>query len=291
MKRKENFFGREVPKLREMIRDSGTRDYLHNALFLQLRELRVSDPGLSAEHLLEIAESEDQNDYEPLAHDFLKNRNVLDNVQEELMKRSLTVKRQVNPYIAGKRILDYGCGDGLVGQLFSGDHEVTSADIYKNPRLPGGMPFYDLAKKDLVHDRFDTTLLLTVLHHADNPIETLNHAKTLTKEGGRIIVNESVFGIGERGFDFDNTDRSDFRRLSLDEQWNAAAFIDHFANRVLYDPENKIPVPYNFQSPVGWKEIFRKQGLNVRSVQPLGIDLVVFPEYHVLYELEVPNEN
>ncbi|UCE65493.1 MAG: hypothetical protein JSU85_11560, partial [Candidatus Zixiibacteriota bacterium] len=62
---------------------------------------------------------------------------------------------------------------------------------------------------NLQNGLFDNTLLLTVMHHSSYPLHTLIEAKNKTKNGGIIIVIESVYGIDEN---------SDFGRLGHENQ-------------------------------------------------------------------------
>ena len=68
-----------------------------------------------------------------------------------------------------------------------------------------------------------------------------------------------------------------------DDQIGFAAFVDWFYNRVLhYD----VPVPFNFTSAKRWQSVFLQNDMPVKRVLPLGQDIDIGPEYHVLLFLE-----
>ena len=174
--------------------------------------------------------------------------------------------------------MDLGCGDGKVGELLSKQNlEVTLADIYEHEHVNStGLRFLE---KVPLGEKYDLTLLLTVLHHSEDPLITLKEAKKLTKKSGRIIVIESVYGV----------EIGDFGKLSSEQQRLTNVFFDHFYNRVIHysdDPNKKVSVPFNFQTPTEWKKTFEDVGLVQIGFEELGIDQPIVPEYHTLHVLE-----
>ncbi|MDO8626917.1 MAG: hypothetical protein Q7K42_00495, partial [Candidatus Diapherotrites archaeon] len=104
-------------------------------------------------------------------------------------------------------------------------------------------------------------------------------AKRVTKKDGRIIVVESVYGLK----DYDPG-------LEFGQQLLLNVFFDHFYNRIIHYSEyaeNKINVPFNFQTPQNWKKFFAKNGLRQEEVIMLGFDQPTVPEYHTLHILKV----
>jgi len=183
-----------------------------------------------------------------------------------LSARSDIIFSQIKPHVAGKTVLDLGSGDGQVGfRLKSGGYSVTLCDVMDFNTAP--MPLVKFDGKTLLFQSksFDTTLLLTVLHHAENPLKVLHEAMRVTK--GRIIIIESICFNQEH------------RRLNM--------LLDWFYNRVVH---NGVNCPFNFQAPWGWENTFAKNGLRLVPIEKsdLGIDQQVVPEYHWLYVLEVP---
>ena len=183
-----------------------------------------------------------------------------------LSARSGIILGQIKPYVAGKSVLDLGSGDGQVGfRLSSEGYAVTLCDVMDFNTAPMPLVKFDGKTLPFESKSFDTTLLLTVLHHAKNPLQVLHEAMRVTKE--RIIVIESICF------------NSEHRRLNM--------LLDWFYNRVVHAD---VPCPFNFQAPWGWENTFAKNGLRLAPVKEpdLGIDQQVVPEYHWLYALEVP---
>jgi SAM-dependent methyltransferase len=103
----------------------------------------------------------------------------------EFIRRELPMK--------GTALIDLGCGDGIMGQLLSGDgYRITGADI--SPRaLDIAKPHY-AAVRQLDMDRdatppewrgaFDGVICLEVLEHLEKPGRNIERAFELLKPGG-----------------------------------------------------------------------------------------------------------
>ncbi|MCX6772079.1 MAG: methyltransferase domain-containing protein [Candidatus Micrarchaeota archaeon] len=183
-----------------------------------------------------------------------------------LSARSDLIFSQTASYLAGKSVLDLGSGDGQVGwRLKQEGYAVTLCDVMDFNTAPMSLVKYNGKTLPFESKNFDTTLLLTVLHHSENPLAVLREAMRVTKE--RIIVIESICFNQEH------------RRLNM--------LIDWFYNRVVH---TGVFCPFNFQTPWGWEKTFAKNRLRLAPItnSDLGIDQQVVPEYHWLYALEVP---
>ena len=90
------------------------------------------------------------------------------------------------------KILDIGCGFCSVTQKLSAKgFKVTSLDIKNSSIFPEIIPTIYNGKKIPFHNRsFDTSLLITVLHHTSNPKRILIEAKRVSP---KIIVMEDIF--------------------------------------------------------------------------------------------------
>ncbi len=278
-----NYFGHNLPDLKEILEDSKCKNYILSTLVDVLKKVRVQTPCAVASQLIDVAVTQPIAEYERLA-----NKRVGDAVHtlDALNNRSSIIYGQINPYVHG-RVLDLGCGDGNVGnQIAKSGLEVTLADVYRHPNVSStGLPFVPIRQSSQVpvaDNSFDTTLLLTVLHHADDPLAVLREARRVTKPTGGIVVIESVYGIH---------DNSSFGQLTAEQQRMANIFFDHFYNRVLHfaeDPAQKVNVPFNFNTPEGWSAIFEEEGLEQTVFTPLGIDQPTVPEYHTLHVVQNP---
>jgi SAM-dependent methyltransferase len=179
-----------------------------------------------------------------------------------LRNRSAKIFLQIEPFIErGSAVLDLGCGDGQVGALVAerkGAH-VVLVDVKDYNTTPLAFVPYDGRELYCSDNNFDHVLLLTVLHHSDDPVQVMKEALRVADKS--VIVIESVY--------FNAVHR----------QINK--FFDWFYNRVLNNPE--INVPFNFLTPTAWPILFEQLGGKVTHMKHLGIDEPIVPEWHTLY--------
>ena len=189
-------------------------------------------------------------------------------LERQLGNRSEKVFRQIEPYIEeGSKVLDLGCGDGRIGYMLHIDKgcEVQLMDVKNYNKTPLPLSIYNGTSVPGQDNSFDHVLLITVLHHAENPVYLARDALRLAAKS--VIVIESVYLDG----------------IPLHKKANA--LMDWFSSRILNDPE--VPVPFNFLTPTAWVAIFEKQmNGNVTVMEHLGIDQPLVPEYHTLYVVE-----
>ena len=197
--------------------------------------------------------------------------------QSLLEKRAATISSQIAEHIKGQKICDFGCGDGLVTVNLKNNNSQLDIDLYdisdyRNPNA-NDFNFYNKESEIPINNLYETTLLLTVLHHTDQPTKVLKNILSITKN--RIIIIESVLGISkeEKGdFEEHNTQRVDYARL-----------VDWTYNRIVQD---NVPVPYNFLCVEDWLNIFASLNLTCIYQQDLGKDIDIVPEHHYMFVLE-----
>jgi SAM-dependent methyltransferase/catechol 2,3-dioxygenase-like lactoylglutathione lyase family enzyme len=195
-----------------------------------------------------------------------------------LYNRAKIIKGQIEPFLIGDSLLDIGCGNGMIASLVRNRFKkIQLLDVveYLPPELD--LPFKTYKEGDTISGSFDTVLLLTVLHHSNNPLELLKLAWGATNK--RLIIIESVVGVHNRepGVNYELVDASDENQIAY------AAFIDWFYNRVLHDD---VPVPYNFTAPGKWTSVFRENNMKLVQTIHLGQDIDIGPEYHILFVLQ-----
>jgi len=282
----KNSFNQEIPKIKNIVRtEEKVTKYIKKTITQVLKKLEINNSKSIVDEILTLAQNNNsKEEIEKNTHNYLKEKGVTEEkIAEKLSNRAEIIYNQIKSHLKGKTLLDLGCGDGKVGELISkkDKYQVTLADIYEHNYIKKTkLPFVLHQENILLNEEFDTTLLITVLHHSINPLETLKEAKRLTKKRGRIIVLESVYGI---------KDESDFGQLNSEEQRLTSIFFDHFYNRIIHyekDPKKKILIPFNHQTPHNWKKIFKKEGLNQINLIVLGIDQPLVPEFHTLHILE-----
>jgi SAM-dependent methyltransferase len=214
----------------------------------------------------------------------LKDLNLVERISQGLGRRAELIYSQIKTHVVGPRVLDLGCGDGLVAQRVAAEgHEVEIADIvdYRAPSV--ALPFVKTVDGEAIPYKtssFDTVLLLTVLHHANWPLQLLSESVRVSS--GRIVIVESVCGICTSDVPKDDVRAHGFSKLGNDQAL-FLAFIDWFYNRILHD---EVQVPFKFNSPENWGRIFADFGMREITVEHLGIDQPLVPEYHSLHVLE-----
>lgn len=280
----KNAFGKEIFSMKQILESPKIEGFIKKALGTIIEGLGIHDPQI-IENVVELAKNEDLETYEEKAHELLGE--AAKKIPQRLIERADVMYNQVKDHVQGT-VLDLGCGDGRIGRLLADDGlDVTLTDVYKNKNIDDtGLPFIPFKQGEDVpvgEDKYDTTLLLTVMHHSDDPIKTLKEAKRATKKGGRIVVIESVYGVGPKGTE--EGYEKDFVHLDGEEQRKANIFFDHVYNRIIHFSKNdKVNVPYNFNTPQGWREEAKKLGLEEELVDFNGIDLpLTVPEYHTLH--------
>ena len=282
---KNNAFGMQIPEIREIAAMPKVEAYLRKRLGGVLNHLEISDAEAVVSEVIKEAKGYAKiSDYELSVHKLFNGRRITQRIPSKLGNRAELIFSQVKSHLTGHHVLDLGCGDGKVGSLISKQgREVVLADVYENGGISNlGLPFVQIKQAGNVpfdDSLFDTTLLLTVLHHSDNPLEVLREAKRVTKDKGRVLVIESVYGVP--GYS---------KNLSVEETRLANIFFDHFYNRIIHYSQaldNKVNVPFNFHTPLAWKKLFEANNLVQLKVEHLGFDQPAVPEYHTLHVLEV----
>lgn len=139
--------------------------------------------------------------------------------------------------LKGKKVLDAGCGNGVVSQILKAELEIDlcgtdiadylKADIpFKKMNNPTSLPFEDSS--------FDYVMFNDVLHHLYDVEFLLLEAKRV---GGDVLVFE-------------------------DEPHPLLNIIDKVLNFFYY---SKMPCPLNFKTEKGWCALFNKLGFNCET--------------------------
>jgi SAM-dependent methyltransferase len=148
----------------------------------------------------------------------------------------------------GARVLDVGCGDGLIGalvQTHGSDLEVTGIDIGVREQTHIPVREFDGMSIPYSDDELDVVMLVDVLHHADDPQRLLGEAARVAR---RAVVLKDVTPLGPLS---DTTLR----------------FMDWVGNA-----RHGVPLPYNFWSQEQWRRAFAELNLSVAELRRrLGI--------------------
>jgi SAM-dependent methyltransferase len=299
----KNAFGLDVCEIKDVFKDKEVEDSIRKTFSFVLDYLGISAEKSNAiiEDCLTLAKSYDSmSDYEKSAHTILEKEGVTKDIPKKLTNRAQMIHGQIRPFVEKSAVLDFGCGDGKVGELVARDgFNVVLADIYKHTNIGNiclGFKLLEPGKKAPFGDNeFDNTLVLTVIHHADEPFRVIEEACRVTKPGGLVIVIESVYGVNGEGLTDEHKERiKQYLSLSKEQQAKYSTFFDHFYNRVIHyndDPKMKVNVPFNFNTPDGWEKVFEDNGFVQEKFIHLGVDQPTVPEYHTLHVLRVAEKH
>ncbi len=293
----KNAFGLNNPEIREVFKDEAVEEHIRKTLAYILKYLGISSK--KSPHIIDdclnLAQSYASiSQYELQAHQILESEGVTQEIPKKLTGRAGIIYGQIRPYLLRGSVFDLGCGDGKVGVLCAKDgHKVILTDVYRHPNINNThleFILFEQGKRIPVsNNESDNTLVLTVFHHSDDPLKTIKESYRVTKQNGRVLVIESVYGVkGKELLETEREKAKSYLSLNPEQQRMANIFFDHFYNRVIHyspHPKTKVNVPFNFNTPDKWKKIFEKEGFKQEKVIHLGIDQPTVPEYHTLHIL------
>lgn len=229
--------------------------------------------------------------------DYYQANAIIDRIKTNLQGRANWICDLVQDFVDG-HVLDLGCGPGEIAQKLA-DRKALKfqlSDVVDSPlraEFSPELPFY-LAKQGeklpFNDTQFDSGLLVTVMHHADNPFFLLDEMKRMVK--GNIAVIESVYGVDIKQAPSEEVKKypkmyEGFHALDEEQQRKYGTFLDWFLNKMILG--NEINCPYNFTTPENWERTFEEKGFDIVHKRILGIDQPVTPEYHALYIIKKKN--
>lgn len=174
---------------------------------------------------------------------------------ERVDARSRQVLGLINDMPKPDMLLDVGYGDGRITQniakgLNLAKAQVTGAEIFEPEEPPTYMDCVLIEEEDfpLPNASQDLTILISVLHHVEDPRELLESVYRVTSKGGRVLIRE---------FDCNSQDVKIFNLV-----------MDHLFYRVFSD-EPQMPNPGHFYDSKTWFTMFQKAGFILdKVVQP-----------------------
>ncbi len=175
-----------------------------------------------------------------------KIKNIQHNISDWLIKKSkwAHLDKRAEKFIQDfeevltprSQILDIGAGPGVYYEpLTKRGHEAVLLDVQKYKTCPYPVTYFNGSQIPFADKSFDTSLLITVLHHTPNPEAILKEAKRVTRKN--IIVIEDIY-----------TRPGGKAKCVIRDAVLNFEFVGH---------------PMNFKSYEGWKNTFRNQGLSV----------------------------
>lgn len=153
---------------------------------------------------------------------------------------------------ARARVLDVGCGDGLLAATLAAVRsDLSLVGVEIAPRAGCRIPVTGFNGRDLpfAYDSFDAVLVVDVLHHIEDPVVLLREAARVAR--GVVVLKDHLrTGLGAQ--------------LTL-------RLMDEIANR-----RHGIALPFNYLSPAEWDRLFAACALEIESRDPLP-QLYPFP--------------
>jgi len=294
----KNAFSQKIPSIKEIITESKVEETI--AIMLSEAFIHLGLPHNKSQKIvrqcLDAASSYQKiEEYEEQAHKIIENEKIAQRIPVKLSSRASSIYAQIAPYLLPNNLLDYGCGDGQISELISKNNglAVTLTDVYEHKRIKTtGLVFKTFRQGEeapFPDAMFSNILALAVFHHSSNPAESIKDVARLTKPGGRVLVIESVYGVVGEELPLEMQKKmACYLKLSTEQQRIVNVFFDHFYNRILSynpNPETQVNVPFNFNTPDGWKKLFAQYNLAQEEVVHLGLDTPFVPEYHTFHVL------
>lgn len=164
--------------------------------------------------------------------------------------------RPVLPHLkVGESILDVGSGNGLVAHLLrQHGHNITPLDIHEGQYHESVKPVvYDGKNFPFADKQFDTGIILTVLHHIENPEQVLQEAGRVCR---KLIIMEDIY--------------------DTNFQKHLTFFIDKLAN-LWYSP-----CPHTNKNDEDWKKTFSSMHMKLMHSHYRHVILVIKQGIYVL---------
>lgn len=174
-------------------------------------------------------------------------------MEDQYSKRARQIIKRLSPHIGkNEKIIDVGSGTGFVAKILmeKTPAKITLVDVHHNP-LCKSFPviIYDGKTLPFPDESFNTSLLIAVLHHCQNPMRVLDEAIRVSSQ--KIIVMEDLFES----------------RL---EEW-LTLIEDSIVNWEFRGH------PHNNKSEVEWLKVFRKKNLKLLNFEKFRLICAGFP--------------
>ncbi len=113
-------------------------------------------------------------------------------IHKIMFRKAKLVWSHIGKYVKGKRILDVGMGSGSISYFLNKKgFEVTSVDVANLSIYSDLKPvIYDGRRLPFKDNKFDTAIIIHVLHHCENGVDVLKEAKRVAK---RVIFIEDTY--------------------------------------------------------------------------------------------------
>jgi SAM-dependent methyltransferase len=293
-------FGRRIVPLPMLLARPATKAFIYAGLCEIFGELGLEERVIQEIAATCIEKAQTATSllaYEQECHAFLVFKGALPLLLKKAKNRADRHVDLIRPYLKTGKFLDLGCGPGQVGKICAEEgSEVVLADVYEHPSIRSlGLLFVKLlqrSKLPFADETFDNILMFAMLHHTEDPLLMIREASRTIKIGGRVHLVETVYGLRPEQLSLSASplDRQ-FASLSEEEQRHATMFFDYFGNHVTWyyteDPDQHVPVPFNFHTPTAWEALFVAHGFKLIEKRPLHLDPAASVFHHLfIFERE-----
>ncbi len=180
----------------------------------------------------------------------------LDVFDEAVKIRAQRVYSEIVDFIGKGKVLDFGCGNGMIGTLLQKNIgavvEGCDVIIYSGPEVTIPIHKFNGFNLEVTDGYFETGYANSVLHHTVEPLK---------------VVDEITRVISKRFILIEDT----LQQTSLVERDIEAKrlFInDYIYNRLLVDSD--IPMPNENRTAQEWIDIFKERGWKIYQHDVLG---------------------
>ena len=139
----------------------------------------------------------------------------------------------------GAKVLDVGCGDGMIDSLIMkrrGDVSISGLDVLVRDKTHIPVTAFDGNLIPFDAESFDAVIFVDVLHHTSNPANLVKEAKRVSRD---VIVIK------------DHTKKGLLANLTL-------RFMDWAGNA-----HHGVVLPYNYWTELQWQQTFTELNLTV----------------------------
>lgn len=176
---------------------------------------------------------------------FFPLRFVVDKIIDDMVVRTVDVfEKFIN---SGEKVLDIGSGGGWISRELKKrkDIGITLLDVTDFNQTDFKLIIYNGKEMPFTNNTFDTSFLICVLHHCQNPLEVLKEATRVTKD--KVIIIEDVHN-------------SAFSRVLLCLKDIITNLAFSFLTKLAREITN---IPFNFKKIPEWEKAFKDLNLKV----------------------------
>lgn len=184
----------------------------------------------------------------------------------------------LRPMVTGERILDFGCGDGLLSYVFfrHGFKPLLTDVLDYRASVSRDLPFEVMPNSrslPFAKDAADTALVMAVLHHVELS-DLGNIIDEFYRVSRRVIVEEDTCGLPPDLPSLKEALKTDqflreYLRFRLDDQYRIMMFVDYFAN-IITQGIAEMDMPFNFRTVPEWIALFEQHGFRTAQVRVMG---------------------